>query len=169
MERYYQEEIECASREQIKAIQDEKLVKQVKHVWDNVPYYRKKMEEKGVTPEDIRSVDDLHKLPFLSKAEAAGPRWTVGASSIPWRSKDRMSMRSSCPALFKAAFCMTSHSCRQISQLPRSFQPSQLTQRRLYFPLAVWMRSPFSSRTNSVRVFGFHSPCSFRDRMVKST
>ena len=67
MERYYQEEIECASRETIKAIQDEKLVRQVRHVWDNVPYYRKKMEEKGVSPEDIKSSDDLYKLPFLSK------------------------------------------------------------------------------------------------------
>ena len=55
MERYYQEEIECAPREKIKAIQDERLVKQVQHVWDNVPYYRKKMEEKGVTPADIKS------------------------------------------------------------------------------------------------------------------
>ena len=69
MERYYQPEIECASREKIKAIQDEKLVRQVKHVWDNVPYYRKKMEEAGITPDDIRSSDDLHKLPFLSKAD----------------------------------------------------------------------------------------------------
>ncbi|MBO7710448.1 MAG: phenylacetate--CoA ligase [Lachnospiraceae bacterium] len=69
MERYYQEEIECASREEIRQIQNEKLVKQVKHVWDNVPYYRKKMEEAGVTPDDIKSVDDLHKLPFLSKAD----------------------------------------------------------------------------------------------------
>ncbi len=69
MERYYQKEIECASREEIKAIQDEKLVKQVKHVWDNVPYYRKKMEEAGITPDDIRSRDDLYKLPFLSKAD----------------------------------------------------------------------------------------------------
>ena len=67
MERYYQEDIECASRETIVSIQNEKLVKQVQHVWDNVPYYRKKMEEKGVTPADIKSIDDLHKLPFLSK------------------------------------------------------------------------------------------------------
>ncbi|MGM9606388.1 MAG: phenylacetate--CoA ligase family protein [Oscillospiraceae bacterium] len=69
MERYYQPEIECAPREQIKAWQDERLVKQVKHVWDNVPYYRKKMEEKGLTPEDIKGTEDLHKLPFLSKAD----------------------------------------------------------------------------------------------------
>lgn len=67
MERYYQKEIETASREEILAIQNEKLVKTVKHVYDNVEYYRKKMEEKGVTPDDIKSVDDLHKLPFLTK------------------------------------------------------------------------------------------------------
>jgi phenylacetate-CoA ligase len=69
MEQYFQPEIECAPVEKIKQIQSEKLVKQVKHVWDNVPHYRKKMEEKGVTPDDIKSVDDLHKLPFLSKAD----------------------------------------------------------------------------------------------------
>ena len=67
MAKYYQPEIETASREQIKAWQDERLVKQVQHVWDNVPYYRKKMEEKGLTPADIQSTADLHKLPFLTK------------------------------------------------------------------------------------------------------
>ncbi|MBO5418184.1 MAG: phenylacetate--CoA ligase [Clostridia bacterium] len=67
MERYYQPEIETASREQIKAWQDERLVKQVKHVWDNVPYYRKKMEKAGVTPDDIKGTEDLHKLPFITK------------------------------------------------------------------------------------------------------
>ncbi len=67
MERYYQKEIETADREQILAWQNERLVKQVRHVWDNVPYYRKKMEEKGVTPEDIQGLKDLHKLPFLTK------------------------------------------------------------------------------------------------------
>ena len=67
MERYYQPEIETAPREQIQALQDERLVKQVRHVWEHVPYYRKLMEEKGVTPDDIRSTADLHKLPFISK------------------------------------------------------------------------------------------------------
>ncbi len=66
---YYQEDIERMPREQMKALQDEKLVKQVRNVWDNVPYYRKKMEEKGVTPDDIHSQEDLYKLPFLSKAD----------------------------------------------------------------------------------------------------
>ena len=67
MERYYQPEIETASREQIKAWQDERLVKQVKHIWDNVPYYRQKMEAKGLTPDDIKGTEDLHKLPFVTK------------------------------------------------------------------------------------------------------
>ena len=67
MERYYQKEIETASREEIRAIQTEKLKKQVQHVWNDVPFYRKKMEEAGVTPDDIQSIDDLCKLPFTTK------------------------------------------------------------------------------------------------------
>lgn len=69
MEHYYQKEIECADREQIQRWQDERLVKQVKHVYENVAYYRKLMEEKGVTLEDIKSREDLHKLPFLTKED----------------------------------------------------------------------------------------------------
>ena len=65
--KYYQPEIETMPVEELKALQSERLVKQVKHVWDNVPYYRKKMEEKGVTPDDIKGIEDLHKLPFLTK------------------------------------------------------------------------------------------------------
>ncbi|MBO5340263.1 MAG: phenylacetate--CoA ligase [Oscillospiraceae bacterium] len=69
MERYYQPKLETMPRDQLRALQDERLVKQVKHVWDNVPYYRAKMEAKGVTPEDIKGVADLHKLPFVTKAD----------------------------------------------------------------------------------------------------
>ena len=69
MERYFQKEIECAPVEEIKALQNEKIVKQVKHVYENVPYYRSLMDAKGVKPEDIRSTDDIKKLPFLSKED----------------------------------------------------------------------------------------------------
>ena len=69
MANYYQPEIECATVEELRKIQNEKLVKQVKHVYENVEYYRNLMDEKGVKPEDIQSVDDLHKLPFLTKAD----------------------------------------------------------------------------------------------------
>lgn len=67
MGNYFQPEIECASREEIRAIQNERLVKQVKHVYDNVPMYRERMDEMGIKPEDIKGVDDLHKLPFTTK------------------------------------------------------------------------------------------------------
>ena len=69
MGNYYQEEIECAAPEKIKELQDERLVAQVKHVWSNLPFYRKKMEEAGISPEDIKGRDDLHKLPFITKAD----------------------------------------------------------------------------------------------------
>ena len=65
--KYYQKEIETMPYEQMRALQSERLVRQVRHVWDNVPYYRSLMEEKGITPDDIKGVEDLHKLPFLKK------------------------------------------------------------------------------------------------------
>ncbi len=69
MGNFFQPEIETASREEILAIQNEKIVKQVKHVYDNVKYYRDLMDAKGVKPEDIKGVEDIHKLPFLTKAD----------------------------------------------------------------------------------------------------
>ena len=81
MPNYYQPEIETMPYEQLRELQNEKLIQQVRHVWDNVPYYRAKMEAKGVTPDDIQSIDDLHKLPFLTKADLrdAYPYGLLGA------------------------------------------------------------------------------------------
>lgn len=67
MSNYYQPEIECASREQIKHWQDERLVQTVEHVYHHVPYYHNLMEKIGLVPDDIKSADDLHRLPFLTK------------------------------------------------------------------------------------------------------
>ena len=68
-ERYFQPEIETMPVEDLKKLQSEKLVRQVKHVYENVAYYRNLMDEKGVKPEDIHGIEDLHKLPFLTKAD----------------------------------------------------------------------------------------------------
>ena len=65
--KYFQPEQETMPLEDIRKIQDEKLVSQVRHVYENVPYYRDLMDKKGVRPEDIKGVDDLHKLPFIKK------------------------------------------------------------------------------------------------------
>ena len=67
MKNYYQKEIETASRDEIVAIQNKGLVDTVKRVYENVPYYRNKMKEKGVEPGDIKGIEDLHKLPFITK------------------------------------------------------------------------------------------------------
>ena len=67
MSRYYQPERETASREQITQWQNKGLVETVQRVYRDVPYYRRKMDEKGVKPEDIRSIEDMYKLPFLTK------------------------------------------------------------------------------------------------------
>ena len=64
-EHYFQPEIECASLEEIRQLQNERLKKQVKNVWDNVPVYRERMEAAGVTPDDINTIDDLRKLPLF--------------------------------------------------------------------------------------------------------
>ena len=68
-QRYFQKEIETMPVEDIKKLQSEKLVKQVKHVYENVPYYRDLMDKKGVKPEDIHGIEDLHLLPFLQKSD----------------------------------------------------------------------------------------------------
>ena len=67
MSQYFQPEIETASREEIIRIQNEKIVKQVRHVYDKVEYYRNLMDKKGIKPEDIKGVEDIPKLPFLKK------------------------------------------------------------------------------------------------------
>lgn len=82
MERYYQPEIECASREEIRQLQSERLVKQVKHVYDNVPYYRGKMDEMGIKPEDIKGIEDLHKLPFITKDDLRD-QYPYGLVAVP--------------------------------------------------------------------------------------
>ena len=64
---YFQPEIECASREQITKWQTEGLIRTVKHAYDNSAYYRKKMDDHGVKPEDIKSLADITKLPFICK------------------------------------------------------------------------------------------------------
>ena len=66
-ERYWQKEIETMALDDMKKLQSERLVEQVKHVYNNVAIYRRKMDEMGVKPEDIKGIEDLHKLPFLKK------------------------------------------------------------------------------------------------------
>lgn len=69
MTKYWNKDVECMSREEMRRLQSERLVKMVKHVYEDSTYYRKRMDECGVKPEDIRSIDDITKLPFTTKQD----------------------------------------------------------------------------------------------------
>ncbi|MDO5436192.1 MAG: phenylacetate--CoA ligase [Clostridia bacterium] len=79
---YFQPETETMPVSEIKKLQSEKLVRQVRHVYKNCAPYRAKMDEAGVSPEDIRGIEDLHKLPFITKADLRD-NYPYGLLSVP--------------------------------------------------------------------------------------
>ncbi len=82
MANYYQPDIETMPVEQIQKLQSECLVKQVKYVYDNVAFYRDKMDAAGVKPEDIKGIEDLHKLPFINKDDLRD-QYPYGLLAVP--------------------------------------------------------------------------------------
>ena len=86
---YYQQSAECMPRTELKKLQDEKIVKQIKHVWEDLPYYRRKMEAAGVSPEDINGTDDIRKLPFMTKADLRDA-YPDGLLAVPKKSCVRL-------------------------------------------------------------------------------
>lgn len=69
MEKYWDEQMECALPHEMKSLQSFRLSQKVRQIYENVPYYKTKMDELNIKPEDIKSVDDLHKLPFTVKQD----------------------------------------------------------------------------------------------------
>ncbi len=82
MANYYQPDIETMPVEQIQKLKSERLVKQVKYVYDNVAFYRDKMDAAGVKPEDIKGIEDLHKLPFINKDDLRD-QYPYGLLAVP--------------------------------------------------------------------------------------
>ena len=74
--------MECMSRDERMHLQGERLVRTVRHEYENVPMYRQRMDEKGVKPEDIRSVEDLKLLPFMEKTDLRD-QWPFGLLAVP--------------------------------------------------------------------------------------
>lgn len=66
---YWNQTYECMSRDEMTKVQAERLINTVKRVYYNVPFYRKKMQEAGIEPGDINSLEDLKKLPFTNKQD----------------------------------------------------------------------------------------------------
>jgi phenylacetate-CoA ligase len=69
-------------REEMQKLQSERLIKTVKRVYHNVPYYRAKMQEKGVEPGDIKDIGDLSKLPFTYKQDLRD-NYPYGLFAVP--------------------------------------------------------------------------------------
>ena len=78
----FKPEVECASRDEMKALQTERLKKMVKNAYDNVPFYKQKLDEAGVSPDDIKSIDDITKLPFTVKTDLRD-NYPYGLFAVP--------------------------------------------------------------------------------------
>ena len=65
----YQPELECMSRDELRGLQGRRLHKVVAYVYHNVPFYRNKMQEMDISPDDINSIDDIVRLPFTTKQD----------------------------------------------------------------------------------------------------
>ena len=78
----WNEKIECASREEMRMIQSERLCETVNRIYHNVPYYRKKMQEVGITANDIHGIEDLTKLPFTIKYDLRD-NYPFGLLTVP--------------------------------------------------------------------------------------
>lgn len=80
----WNESAECMSRENLKALQGKRLREVVEHVYNNTPFYRKKMDDLGVKPEDINSIDDIVKLPFTTKTDLRD-NYPFGLCAVPMK------------------------------------------------------------------------------------
>ena len=78
----WNQKYETMARDELEKLQGERLVKQVKRVYENVEPYRKKMDEAGVKPEDIRSIEDLPLLPFTTKEDLMD-NYPFGLLAVP--------------------------------------------------------------------------------------
>lgn len=78
----WNETIECMSREEMRKLQSIRLRRVVEHAYHNSPFYRKKMQEMGITPEDIHSIDDIVKLPFTVKQDLRD-NYPFGLMAVP--------------------------------------------------------------------------------------
>ena len=78
----WNKKIECASRDEMDAIQTERLKKTVTNIYHNIPFYRSKMQEKGLVPGDIKSIKDISKLPFTNKSDLRD-NYPFGMFTVP--------------------------------------------------------------------------------------
>ena len=90
--KYFQKEMECMGAEELKKLQGKRLAENFRHVYENVPYYRERCKEAGVTPDDIKGLDDIAKIPFTCKDDLR-QTYPYGLFAVPM--KDVVRIQSS--------------------------------------------------------------------------
>lgn len=80
--RYFEPDIECAPREVIRWTQSMRLKRMLERAYNNIPFYKKKFDEAGVLPGDIKSIDDISKLPFTNKQDLRD-NYPFGMFAVP--------------------------------------------------------------------------------------
>lgn len=78
----WNETVECMNREEMRKLQSIRLKRVVEHAYHNTPFYRGKMQEIGLTPDDIESIDDITKLPFTVKQDLRD-NYPFGLMAVP--------------------------------------------------------------------------------------
>ena len=91
--KFWNERAETMSRDELSKVQLEGLQKTVKHVWANNEFYRKRLTDAGIEPGDIKSLDDLRKLPFLTKDDFRD-QYPLGMFCMPRNTIREMHMSS---------------------------------------------------------------------------
>lgn len=84
VERIRDPKIECMSRDEMSALQSRRLIDVVNRVYNNVEFYRRKMQDIGIEPGDIRSIEDIDKLPFTTKEDLKN-NYPFGLLAIPMK------------------------------------------------------------------------------------
>lgn len=78
----WNKEVECMSREQMRDLQSKRLREISKYVYENTPFYKRKFDELGITPDDIKDIDDIVKLPFTNKLDLRD-NYPFGLRAVP--------------------------------------------------------------------------------------
>ena len=98
---YWDKTYECMDREQLRELQSRRLVETVRRVYHHVPYYRQRMQELGIVPEDINGVEDLHKLPFTTKQDLRD-NYPYGLFAVPLSEIVRLHASSALPEAYRS-------------------------------------------------------------------
>jgi phenylacetate-CoA ligase len=79
----FEPELETMEIKKLKSLQAEKILRQIRYAWENVTFYKKKIENLGIVPDDIHSLEDVEKIPFTVKNDLRD-HYPYGILAVPF-------------------------------------------------------------------------------------